>query len=243
MNLLLVDDEVIEIEALEVSIPWKQMGFSCIFHSYNIKEAKKILTTQDIHLMISDIEMPHGSSLELLKWTRENCPHVVCILFTCHADFSYAKQAVHSQAFDYLLKPINPVEIECVVKRAIQKMNLSHVNTAAAENGPDSAATAIDKVIKYIKNHPSENPSREKLAEIVHLNPDYLSRLFRKQTGATLSDYITATKMETAKRLLLESHQNIGRIAADLGYTNFSYFSKKFREHTGVSPMEFRNYL
>ena len=87
MNLLLVDDEVIEIEALEVSIPWKQMGFSCIFHSYNIKEAKKILTTQDIHLMISDIEMPHGSGLELLKWTRENCPHVVCNLFTCHADF------------------------------------------------------------------------------------------------------------------------------------------------------------
>lgn len=98
----------------------------------------------------------------------------------------------------------------------------------------------VTGVKTYIRHHVYEDISREELAGAMNYNPDYLSRVFKRETGMMLSDYIICVRMNEAKRLIEESDEPIGRIAEKLGYTQLSYFSKVFRNCFGVSPRELR---
>ncbi|ANE45303.1 hypothetical protein SY83_01980 [Paenibacillus swuensis] len=96
------------------------------------------------------------------------------------------------------------------------------------------------KLKAYIAAHLSEELSREELAAHVYLNPAYLSRLFRKETGEVLTDYILQQKMHRAASLLTETDQSISEVAAALGYGNFSYFARLFRKVYGHNPHDYR---
>ncbi|AZN41803.1 response regulator transcription factor [Paenibacillus albus] len=97
----------------------------------------------------------------------------------------------------------------------------------------------IEKVKKYIQTH-IRDVNREDLAAHVYLNSAYLSRLFKKETGISLMDYIILAKINQAKILLTETSQKISDIGETLGYENFSYFGKIFKKTVGISPYEYR---
>jgi two-component system response regulator YesN len=121
-NLLIVDDENYIIEDIKASVDWARLGISNIFTAFNMRQAKEIFKANEINIMLSDIEMPQGSGLELLTWVRENYPKTQSIFLTCHADFSYAKEAVRLGSFDYILKPIPYEELEASISKAIDKV-------------------------------------------------------------------------------------------------------------------------
>jgi len=105
----------------------------------------------------------------------------------------------------------------------------------------EESLTIIEKVKRYIAIHISDNPTREDLAKYVYLNPDYLSRLFKKETGITMISYCQNVRLLYIKDLLLKTDMSIGKIATQLGYSNFSHFTRSFKELTGISPTEFRS--
>ncbi|UJF31833.1 response regulator transcription factor [Paenibacillus hexagrammi] len=98
----------------------------------------------------------------------------------------------------------------------------------------------INKAIQYMREHVEEDISREDVAAFVNLNSAYLSRLFRKQTGKSLIDYMIEFKMGRAKELLKHSEMTVSAVAQSLGYVNFSYFSKVFKKIYGMNPQDFR---
>lgn len=115
----------------------------------------------------------------------------------------------------------------------------------------DAAISAIDKrrnrepsvvelIEQYVQSHISQDLTREDIAAFLHFNPAYLSRLFKKETGLSLSDYIMDLRMKQAKRLLSESDLKVSDVAEITGYRNFSYFSKLFKKQEGYTPQEFR---
>ncbi|MNG22693.1 Bifunctional transcriptional activator/DNA repair enzyme AdaA [compost metagenome] len=91
-----------------------------------------------------------------------------------------------------------------------------------------------------MQTHISQDLTREDIAAFLHFNPAYLSRLFKKETGLSLSDYIMDQRMKQAKRLLSESDLKVSDVAEITGYRNFSYFSKLFKKQEGFTPQEFR---
>ena len=99
-------------------------------------------------------------------------------------------------------------------------------------------------IVSEIKNYIEKNIycgfTREDVALALHFNPDYLSRVFKKETGKILSDYITFCRIKAAKKLLEDTGDKIGDIADRLGYSQFSHFAKVFRSITGMSPQEYR---
>ncbi|MBY0011860.1 helix-turn-helix domain-containing protein [Paenibacillus typhae] len=103
-----------------------------------------------------------------------------------------------------------------------------------------SASPAIAKAHQYIQDHLQTDLSRDEIADLVGRNPAYLSRLFRKETGMSLSEYITQQRIERAKQLLVETNDKISSIAEGLGYVHFSYFAKLFRKLTGLTPQDYR---
>lgn len=120
-NLLVVDDEDIAIRGITHGIDWSDMPIGELFTAYDAEEAKELLLSQRIDILLSDIDMPNVSGIELLRWTNEHRPGTVTLFLTGHADFGYAQQAVQLDCFDYLLKPIDHGELKRCIAAAIGK--------------------------------------------------------------------------------------------------------------------------
>ena len=100
-----------------------------------------------------------------------------------------------------------------------------------------------DLIIRDIQNYIGEHldeVTRTKLSEAFYLSPNYLSRLFRKETGTGLSEYIQNERMQLARRLLLQNKLSINQIAIETGYPSFAHFSKQFKKFFGMTPGEYR---
>lgn len=112
----------------------------------------------------------------------------------------------------------------------------------AAINEKKSARTSnvIGAALEYIKKYSSRDLSLGEVAEHVNLNPSYLSRIFKEETGIQFVEYVRNVKMELAKELLKNSSKKIYEICEELGYQNVQYFSTIFKTATGMTPLEFK---
>lgn len=425
-NLLVVDDELYAVKGITQGIDWSEMDISEVFEAFDADEAKRRFAVSPVDIVICDIEMPGSNGLELLEWIRDNYPTTETIFVTGHADFSYARSAIHFGSFGYLLKPVEYDELKSVVGRALQKLShdrtykqysllleshkplmeerfwqelfVNRVSPSRAElelliakyqmNLPSDIsvlpilvsvemwqkdltvreeetleyalrnaaselilkddqgcviqdrsghnlvifyqrqdesidideitlrcesylsacnhyfychlscyvgnvstftdllrtyvmllemersnvtqsnkvlaqfnlwsqrivtvgtdqiqaeekeqAKVIQKIYDYIDEHLHDELSREQIAEHVHFNAAYLSRLFRKETNSSLTDYILEKRMNKAKLLLVSTNIKISDISALVGYGDIPHFTKMFKRYVGTTPQEYR---
>ncbi|MDY3918429.1 MAG: response regulator [Candidatus Limivivens sp.] len=101
--------------------------------------------------------------------------------------------------------------------------------------------TIVQFVMEYVRFHLSDELRRDELADAVHLNADYLTRLFKQETGISLKQYIITEKMKEARQMLQTTSLPISLIAAKLGYSNFSHFSSTYKKYYDISPGDERN--
>ena len=92
--------------------------------------------------------------------------------------------------------------------------------------------------MQYNYEHPLTLPD---IAKAVHLSVSRLAHLFREQMGVTIVDYLTNIRITHAKRMLLTTDNNCTRICYEVGYNNQSYFTRVFKQTTGLTPRQFRN--
>jgi len=104
----------------------------------------------------------------------------------------------------------------------------------------EKSQTVVGRVKAYITQHINQDISRDDIANHVFLNPDYLTRLFKKETGLSISDYLLQERMKIAKELLMKTDMSVKDIALEVGYSNFSHFSKIFKKSTNMNPKDFR---
>ncbi len=458
MNILLVDDDRFIIEALREKIRWDRLKINNVYVANSLSQAQAIIKENPIHLMISDIEMPQGSGLELLSWVRNENYDIKTIFLTNYADFNYAQKAIELQSFEYYLKPINFEKLEFIIQKALDKiteqrpqashetafqtennfwfeylrkprihrleelqsellkrnLNLKEhqyfltgvitLNISEADYAPEipswtsqlrkvlqafsneryqlasmfkmeglvdhyvlysatgqqvpywntiipvssdvdvlqkkevainsitfsdsldeseltksllhyisngmipkvilqklhldwtqqigiyldqngisahklfqnaqhdflfqrkfhsiesfgeyftyywsharnfvtdaeNQKNSIQRIIEYIDHHYKEDLSRSTLADMVYLSADHLARIFKKETGETLVKYITDKRINASKELLSGTKTPIAQVASEVGYDNYSYFTKIFKEKIGVSPGDYR---
>lgn len=99
----------------------------------------------------------------------------------------------------------------------------------------------VIQCMDYIYHHLHEAIRVETLAERVGLNRSYLSTLFKKEMGMTVSEYILSKRMEAAQNMLRFSDYSYGEISAILAFNSQSHFNRVFKAQTGYTPKEFRN--
>lgn len=105
-SVLIVDDEIIVIRAIQKGVQWEALGIETIYTAREVRGAQAILEAHPVDVVLCDIEMPHASGLELVGWLHEKLPEIVVLLLTGHADFEYAREAISLGVFEYLLKPV-----------------------------------------------------------------------------------------------------------------------------------------
>ncbi|MDD2955175.1 MAG: helix-turn-helix domain-containing protein [Oscillospiraceae bacterium] len=121
MNILIVDDDRFVLEGIRQGIDWSSMPFEQVYMAQSVRKAKEILQTVPIGILVSDIEMPHESGLDLLRWVNEQGILLQNIFLTSYAEFSYAQQAVVLGSFHYFLKPIEYSELREIILKAAEK--------------------------------------------------------------------------------------------------------------------------
>ena len=241
MKLLLVDDEVTMIQIMEKAIDWKKKGIQKVFVAYNADEARDILASSAIDIMICDIEMPGESGLELIQWMQDAYPEIICIILTGFPDFNYARSAISLGVYQYLLKPVSFEELEKVISSAIERVEENMAVSMKTPNEKDSEMSdPIRQVRGYLEEHYNEIITRRNIESLVHLNGDYINREFKKCTGYTLVEYIQRYRIIMAKKLLRETNLSMAEISAQTGYDSPAYFAKIFKKLTSQTPSEYR---
>ena len=99
----------------------------------------------------------------------------------------------------------------------------------------------VFKTTSYVKRNCAEKLSLDSLAREVYLSKSYLSSIFKKETGMSLTAYITKVRVEKSKKMLLEDNTSLALISSQCGFKDQSYFTKVFKKETGVSPKRFRD--
>jgi len=100
----------------------------------------------------------------------------------------------------------------------------------------------ICRAKEYInENYGDESISLHTVAEEVGFSPNHFSAIFSQEIGETFIEYLTKTRLNAAKSMLLNTRKKLSDIAFDIGYREANYFSYIFKKYVGVSPREFRN--
>ncbi len=108
------------------------------------------------------------------------------------------------------------------------------------ENPQIAAHNAVVRIKRHIDSHLGEDLSLTRLSDLTHLNSSYLSRLFRQNTGTTISGYVAERRLLVAEEMLLRDVCAVSEIAAAVGFWTASSFTKFFNRHRGMSPSAFR---
>jgi two-component system response regulator YesN len=110
-----------------------------------------------------------------------------------------------------------------------------------SRRGSQKHRKTIDFIIRYVQEHYSDDITLDVLAEKVYLTRNYLSQIFKQETGENYNTYLTRVRMEKAKELMLSGNYKIFEISQMVGYKNNAYFSQLFKKHTGLNPSEFNH--
>lgn len=99
----------------------------------------------------------------------------------------------------------------------------------------------IAKAIQYIKQHMETDFSLEQVAEVVELTPAYLGRIFKRDMGVSMIDYIMEQRIQLAKKHLADGTYRNYELAEKVGFKSYSYFCTIFKKVTGLTPNEYKN--
>jgi len=106
---------------------------------------------------------------------------------------------------------------------------------------PNKDKSIIRDIENYIQDNYQNNISINAIASAVYLTPQYLCKLYKKETGETVNDYITKVRIEQSKRLLRDRRYKLYEIADKVGYNDANYYARVFKKITGLNPSEYRD--
>ena len=239
-NLLLVDDEPEVLESLhDILTNNFNKAFNITTTSYSA-EAIKVIKNGITDILVTDIKMPEYTGFDLANEIRRINSAAKVIFLTGFANFDYAYSAIKSGCDDYILKINAEKEIVASIYKLLDFIDIDYNGMLAHGERKIDEEDTMEHIKKYICEHISEDLSLQKLSDAMYYNPSYLSRIFRQQTGESLSNFIINERINEAKKLLQETRLKIYEVSQQVGIESPIYFNRIFKKKTGVSPKVYR---
>ncbi len=256
---IIIDDEKWVIKSLIATIA-DQEYFEFVGEFYDGASAFAYLREHKPDLAFIDVQLPGMSGLEILQAARQENLPTLFIVISGHAEFAYVQKALFHNAVSYCLKPFSRNELLDSLQKAYQLLESRKTSRPqeegssgqkealpALESGftpPDQmqiSNKAVRSMLDYIALHYAEDISIQMLADLTCITPNYASQLFKEETGATFSSYLTNLRMYHASRLLRSTDMPIFTVANQVGYKDYFYFAKVFKRMSGHTPSAYRN--
>lgn len=239
-KILLVDDERWVRTALKWTITKLNLPIQVVHECENGLEALDWIKHNEVDLVLTDIRMPIMDGLSFVKELDSFKEKPDVIVISVHDEFQFVQKALRSGVFDYLLKPIEDDDLRLCLQKWLEKRKEEIKNLDPSLDVEDLPSSTIDRVLAYIERTPLSQITLKDVANNVHMNPSYLSQLFKQQLNKKFVDHITELRIEEGKRLLVTTSLRMSEIAERVGYSDLAYFSNNFKKIAGCSPSDFR---
>ncbi len=250
-KVILVENEGFIRNGLKKMIEGLVSGYRVVAEAKDGEEAERMLQKEDPDLMVTDIRMPRMDGLSLIQKVKEQGRTFPIVIISGHGEFEYAKRALHYQVADFLLKPIDRIELaKLLEKLKLEIAEGKRKELPEGEGREDAAESGTEmndklKLIRQVKEIVNDNLggnlTLQHVAERVYLHYKYLSVLFKSETGENFSDYVQRLRLHKAKNLLLETNLKIYEIAEICGFCSQKHFMSVFKQATGMTTREFKN--
>ena len=238
LRVLLVDDEIMIREGFKRLFDWEAHDCEVVGEAADGMEALTQIDALCPDIVIMDINIPIMSGLKVIQLSRIKHPQTAYVIVSGYDDFSYCQQALRLQITDYILKPVNYEEFGVCIDNL--KISLFEQRVAAADEPQKQEERTITGITRYLQEHLAEEVSLSVLADVFHLNPQYISQLFKNEIGVGFLAYLTNIRMEKAKKLLLSTSCPVAEVAEQSGYGDYRVFTKVFKKSEGVTPSQYR---
>lgn len=214
-TILVVDDSQIELMMGKALL--SKLGYSVLSASNGV-EALNIITEHSPHAVISDVDMPGMSGLELLEKTRQISPATIFIMATSLADIEHAVSALEQGAYGYLTKPLK----EDQLKRAILEAELKHEKAhranveseRLAKTDPITGLLNKDAFIDVLSKHQLNLRKNDPLSAIMFINVDGM-RYFNNTYGHQEGDQVLQ-QLGKALKNCTRSNDSVARFGGDV---------------------------
>ena len=240
LRVLLVDDEIMIREGFKRLFDWEAHDCQVVGEAADGMEALAQMDSLRPDIVIMDINIPIMNGLKVIQLGRMKHPNTAFVIVSGYDDFAYCREALRLQITDYILKPVNYEEFGT----CIDNLKISLFQKHLSEEPEQQEERTITGITRYLQAHLAEELSLSKLSEQFHLNPQYISQLFKSEIGVGFLAYLTNIRMEKAKKLLLSSSLSVADVAEQTGYPDYRVFTKVFKKSEGVTPSQYRrNFL
>jgi YesN/AraC family two-component response regulator len=251
---MIVDDEPHVRSLLRQCIDWTSLGIEIVAETGSADEALAVASKRPLSIVCIDICMPVMDGIELARAIRDLSPRAELVMISGHDNFEYAQRCIRLGVSDYLLKPIQEEYLAGVMKKICGRLAQSSGVSAAAvdrdcadgsgQQAPEASMkgnVTMREIVAFIReNYMRQDLSLQLVAQVFYLNPSYVCRAFKQETGENWVDYLTRIRMNRAMELLRATDKRVYEIAQEVGYSDAKYFSSSFKNFSGQTVHEFR---
>ena len=238
LRVLLVDDEIMIREGFKRLFDWEAHDCEVAGEASDGMEALTKIDALRPDIVIMDINIPIMNGIKVIQLSRIKHPGTAFVIVSGYDDFAYCREALRLQITDYILKPVNYEEFGSCIDSL--KISLFERRVSSAVEPEKQEERTITGITRYLQEHLTEEISLTVLAGQFHLNPQYISQLFKSEIGVNFLAYLTNIRMERAKKLLLSTSLPIAEVAEQSGYGDYRVFTKVFKKSEGVTPSQYR---
>jgi len=253
MRILIVDDEYIVRKGMRKIIEDADLQWEVIGQEADGTTALQFMKKEVPDVLITDIRMATMDGIALARAVRKKWPEMPIVVVSGYGEFQFAKEAVRFGALDYLLKPTSPEDLVRTLRNAenvirnqkstqVEEMLRKSLNQKETDDSKASVKhRLIEDAITYMMHNYTQELTTRDMADILHLNSNYFCDLFKKETGFTFLEYLTKIRITAAKQILCEKvNVKTYEVASKVGYSDSRYFSRLFKNATGMTPSEYR---
>lgn len=255
LRVLIVEDEDFIRRGFIHTMDWTNMGCTVIGEACNGEEGLEKIKEYKPDIVFTDIIMPKMTGIEMIEEARQFATFKSVIL-TSYSEFTYAKQAIHLNVSDYLLKPIDEKDLAQVVYKMKKEIEEKKIYTQLLGQVKDKSQMQfvdldiymqtkermnpyVEHVLTIMKQDYSKKLTIEEIAEYLGVSSSYLSRKFKEETAHTFLEMLHQYRLQKAIELLIKGELKVYEVSDKTGFGEYKNFCAIFKKYTGMAPTEF----